>query len=149
MPDFDIKMTDNSPQYLAALHERIGVALEAAAVQAESHAKSIITREKRVDTGALRNSVTHSVSGDTAYIGSNLEYAVWNEIGTGRYASQGGGRQTAWFYIGRDGKKHRTVGMKPIHFLKRARITPAHAGRRARRRHNFRTSQDHPRTRGE
>ncbi len=116
----DFKLIDRSPEYLSELRGKIGVALEAAAVQSESHAKSIITQEKRVDTGALRNSVTHSVSGDNAYIGSNLEYAVYNELGTGIYASQGGGRQTPWYFVGRDGKRHRTVGMKPIHFLKRA-----------------------------
>lgn len=120
MPDFEIKMTDNSRQFLSELHSKIGVALEAAAIQAESHAVRIITQEKRVDTGAMKNSISHSVSGDTAYIGSNLEYAVYHELGTGIYASQGGGRKTPWFYVGRDGKKHRTVGLKPIHFLKRA-----------------------------
>lgn len=116
----EFKLTDHSPEYLAELRGKIAIALEAAAVQAESHARSIITQERRVDTGALRNSVTHSVSGDNAYIGSNLEYAVYNELGTGIYASQGGGRQTPWYFVGRDGKRHRTVGLKPIHFLKRA-----------------------------
>lgn len=116
----EVKLTDNSPQYLSELQKSIEAAMEACATQAESHAKSIITREKRVDTGMLRNSVAHTVSGDTAYIGSNLDYAVYNELGTGIYASQGGGRQTPWFYKDRNGVTHRTRGMKPIHFLKRA-----------------------------
>lgn len=118
MPEF--KLTDRSPQVLAELRSKIGIALEAAAVQAESHARSVVTQEKRVDTGALRNSITHSISGGNAYIGSNLDYAVYHELGTGIHASQGGGRQTPWFYVGRDGKTHRTVGLKPIHFLKRS-----------------------------
>ena len=116
----DFKLIDKSGEYLAALRGKIDIALETCATQAESHAKSIITREKRVDTGMLRNSVSHAVDGNTAFIGSNLEYAVYNELGTGIYASQGGGRQTPWMYTDRNGKAHWTRGMKPIHFLKRA-----------------------------
>lgn len=116
----EITFTDNSAQVIAELREKIGNALEAVGSQAESHAKSIITREGRVDTGELRNSVSHAVSGDTVYIGSNVPYAVWNEIGTGIYASQGNGRKTPWRYKDWKGKWHMTRGMKPIHFLKRA-----------------------------
>lgn len=116
----DYKLTDRSAEVLAELRGKTDAALEAAGTQAESHAKSIITQEERVDTGALRNSVSHAVSGEAAYIGSNLPYAVYNELGTGIYASQGNGRKSPWYYVGRDGKRHRTVGLKPIHFLKRA-----------------------------
>lgn len=116
----EVKLIDNAALVIAELREKVDTALEAVGTQAESHAKSIITQEKRVDTGALRNSVSHAISGDTVYIGSNLPYAVYNELGTGIYASQGNGRQTPWAYRDRDGVWHWTRGMKPIHFLKRA-----------------------------
>ena len=120
MSGFDIKMTDNSPQYLAALHERIGVALEAVAIQAKNHAEGIIERAHRKDTGWMLQHIDYSVSGNSAYIGTNVEYAIWHEIGTGIYASQGGGRQTPWLYKDRKGETHITRGVKPLHFLKRS-----------------------------
>ena len=33
--------------------------------------------------GTLRNSITHTVDGDTVAIGSNVEYAPYVELGTG------------------------------------------------------------------
>lgn len=43
-----------------------------------------------------------------------------HELGTGIYASEGNGRKDPWFYQDDEGKWHKTRGMKPIHFLKRA-----------------------------
>ena len=37
-----------------------------------------------VDTGRLRNSISHAVDGEAAYIGSNVEYAPYVELGTSR-----------------------------------------------------------------
>lgn len=39
-----------------------------------------------VRTGRLKNSITHAVSGDDVYIGTNLEYAPYVELGTSRMA---------------------------------------------------------------
>jgi hypothetical protein len=54
------------------------------------------------------------------YVGTNNEYAVYNELGTGIYTDGGGGRQTPWRYQDAKGNWHTTQGMKPIHFLKNA-----------------------------
>lgn len=116
----DITITDNSAEVLAALAARIPVTLEAVGQQAESHAKNVIREESRIDTGRLRDSITHSVSGSEVYIGTNLDYAPYHELGTGIYASQGNGRQTPWTYVDDKGVWHTTRGVKPIHFLKRA-----------------------------
>ena len=116
----EYKLIDNSPAYLSELNTKVQVALDACAEQAVSHAKSIITRNKRVDTGMMRNSVAKGVVGETAYIGTNMPYAVYHELGTGIYASQGGGRRTPWTFVGRDGKRHWTRGVKPIHFIRDA-----------------------------
>lgn len=117
----DIEVTaDNTAEVLRELETKIAAALEACGNQAVSHAKQNITEAGRVDTGAMRNSITHQVEGDTCYVGTNIEYAVYHEYGTGIYTDGGGGRQTGWFYVDAKGHGHFTRGMKPIHFLKNA-----------------------------
>ena len=114
----DVTIIDRSEEVLSALSTQIEAALEACGQQAVSHSKQNITQAGRVDTGALRNSMNHLVQGDTCYVGTNTDYAIYNEMGTGVYI--GGGRNTPWAFQGSDGKWHRTRGMKGIHFLKNA-----------------------------
>lgn len=59
MSEIEIKISDFSDEFLATLEERIPVALEACGLQAERYAKKACP----VDTGLLRNSITHVVSG--------------------------------------------------------------------------------------
>lgn len=136
MPDFEIKITDNSGEILRQFEQYLQIALEAVGTQAESHAKQVISDtlvygktdlvsvgekdNSRVDTGRLRNSISHTVIKHDAYIGSNLEYAAYHELGTGIYASQSGGRKTPWKYQDRQGNWRTTRGLYPIHFLKKA-----------------------------
>lgn len=118
----DIKFESHRIEVEEAMRDAVEAALEAIGIQCESHAKANITESGRVDTGAMRNSVSHQVvpSENAVYIGSNLEYALFNEVGTGVFAEGGGGRKDPWVYVDDKGVGHRTVGMKPIHFLKRA-----------------------------
>lgn len=136
MDDFEIKITDNSGEVMRAFKNQLQIALEAVGTQAESHAKQIVSDtlvyghvnlkavgekdNSRVDIGRLRNSIAHTVVKEDVYIGSNLEYAPYHELGTGIYASQPGGRQTPWIYYDRKGNAHMTRGLYPIHFLKKA-----------------------------
>lgn len=60
------------------------IALEAVGLQAEGYAKRLCP----VDTGNLRNSITHVYDEDTAYIGTNVEYAPYVEYGTSRTRAQ-------------------------------------------------------------
>lgn len=78
----DVKITDNSEEFLNALPEQIEQALIAIGLTAESYAK----QECPVDTGRLRNSITNAVRADekAVYIGSNVEYAAFVELGTSR-----------------------------------------------------------------
>ena len=71
---------DNSQQILSALEKGIKNGLEAIGLTAETYAK----KATPVDTGRLRNSISHSVDGEAAYIGSNVEYAPYVELGTSR-----------------------------------------------------------------
>ena len=68
---------DNSKEVLSALEKAIGQGLEAIGLSAEGHAK----KETPVDTGRLRNSISHAVDDKAAYIGTNVEYAPYVELG--------------------------------------------------------------------
>ena len=118
----DVKIETNKDDFINAAEEAIERALEAIGIQAEGYAKDIIAAEGRVDSGEMRNTTAHKVDKNeqAVYIGSNLKYAVYNEVGTGIYAEGGGGRKTPWMYTDRKGVKHWTWGMKPIHMYKRA-----------------------------
>lgn len=78
----EVVIKDNSEEFLKALPEQIEQALTAIGLTAESYAKA----DCPVDTGRLRNSITHAVeSGEKAvYIGTNVEYAAFVELGTSR-----------------------------------------------------------------
>lgn len=79
-------MIDNSQQVLSALEQAIERGLEKIGLTAEAYAKL----ECPVDTGRLRNSITHEVRiGEKAvYIGTNVEYAPYVELGTTRMAAR-------------------------------------------------------------
>ena len=76
----DIKFTSNVNDILSALEKGIKNGLEAIGLTAETYAK----KETPVCTGRLRNSISHTVDGEAAYIGSNVEYAPYVELGTSR-----------------------------------------------------------------
>ena len=67
----DVKITDNTGQVLSGLKAQAARALEIIGGKAESYTKALTP----VDTGALRNSFTHSVDGNKVTVGSNIEYA--------------------------------------------------------------------------
>ncbi|MBR0092116.1 MAG: HK97 gp10 family phage protein [Lachnospiraceae bacterium] len=96
-------------------------ALEAVGIQCQSHAVKNIKSARRVDTGRLAGSITHIVEPyePAVYVGTNVEYAIYNEVGTGIFA-EGSGRETPWRYVDDEGVWHWTRGMKPIHFLRDA-----------------------------
>lgn len=118
MPDIQINITDNSEETLRAFQQASLAALEACGQQAASHAKANVTSASRVNTGAMRNSINSAVSGKNAYVGTNISYAKFHEMGTGIYIA--GGRKSPWAYQGPDGEWHWTRGIPPIHFIKRS-----------------------------
>ena len=68
---------DNTKEVLSALEKAKRRGLEAIGSVAEGHAKKITP----VDTGRLRNSISHATDDDAAYIGTNVEYAPYVELG--------------------------------------------------------------------
>lgn len=100
---------DHSDEVLSALDASLARGLEKCGLVAEGYAKKLCP----VDTGNLRNSITHTVadSGErAAYVGTNSEYGVYVECGTGVYYP--GGRQTPWVYQDAKGDWHLTHGQR-------------------------------------
>ena len=100
------------------LELRAARALERCGLHGEGLAQLYVEMQNAVDTGQLRNSITHKVQDDTVYIGTNLEYAPYVELGTGIYYP--GGRQTPWVFKDRNGDWHMTNGQRARPFLKPA-----------------------------
>lgn len=80
--------TDNTDLVKAAAKDAVMIALEAVGLQGENYAKRLCP----VDTGRLRNSITHGQSTElsayVAYIGTNVEYAPYVEYGTRKTKAQ-------------------------------------------------------------
>lgn len=129
MADITIEVVaDNSEEFKRKMKEGIEAALEAIGNQAVSHSKNIITSHvpRHPDswytpTGNLRNNISHQVKMDenAVYIGTDVEYAIYNEFGTGKYAEgDKPGRTGPWWYQDDAGNWHRTEGMSALHFLR-------------------------------
>lgn len=112
----NIDFNDNSEEVRDAMMDAALRALEKCGLTAEGYAKQLAP----VDTGNLRNSISHKIDTDemAAYIGTNVEYAPYVELGTGRYTD--GGRQTPWAYQDEKGNWHMTHGQQAQPYLKPA-----------------------------
>lgn len=77
-------LVDNTNTVKAAVESALQKALEMVGLQAEGYAK----KKCPVDTENLRNSITHTRDKDSAYIGTNVEYAPYVEMGTSRMKAQ-------------------------------------------------------------
>ena len=77
---------DNARQIADAIDQALARALEEVGLVAEGYAKKACP----VDTGRLRNSITHQVrpSEKSVYIGTNVEYSAYVELGTSRMDPQ-------------------------------------------------------------
>ena len=77
---------DNTEQVVHGIESAIGVALEKIGLLAEGYAQM----KCPVDTGNLRASITHEVDagGKAVYIGTNVEYAPYVELGTSKQKAQ-------------------------------------------------------------
>ena len=113
----DIEFINNAPEVLKDFEEACLRALERIGSQAEGYAIDLVP----VDTGNLKNSITHTVdeAEKVAYIGTPNEYAVYVEMGTGMYVD--GGRKTPWVYQDeKTGEWRTTHGQKAQPYLKPA-----------------------------
>lgn len=87
--DMKFKMEhDFSELVEKAAFSQIERALTKIGLEAEKNAKKNLTEKKAVDTGRLRNSVTHTHDKNTVYVGTNVEYAPYIEFGTSKMAAR-------------------------------------------------------------
>lgn len=85
MPKITMEVTvDNTAAVKGGLQSAIARALERIGLQADGYAKDLCP----VDTGNLRNSITHTSDGKAAYIGTNVTYGKYVELGTVKMAAQ-------------------------------------------------------------
>lgn len=76
MSDIEFKLVlDNTDEVKKAMENGIAASLEAVGMQAETYAKA----KCPVDTGLLRNSLTHVIVPDekAVYVGTPTEYAAY------------------------------------------------------------------------
>ena len=73
-------LDDHTEEIKNATEEAVERALEAVGIDVANFAEM----KCPVDTGLLRNSITHVVASDekAVYVGSNVEYAAYQELGT-------------------------------------------------------------------
>lgn len=94
MADIDVKIEDHSDEVLAELHRRVPIILEALAIEAEGNAITEVNKlvydapksPTYTRTGRLKGSITHMHDDKYAYVGTNLEYAPYVELGTHKMA---------------------------------------------------------------
>lgn len=109
---------DNSAAVKRELERAAIRGLIKAAMLVESQAVLLVP----VNTGGLRGSIGYQVNESelVAYIGTNCEYAIYVEYGTGEFAEAGNGRKGGWLYKTPNGEVHFTYGMQPQPYLRPA-----------------------------
>lgn len=115
----EVSFTNNSIRVKKALD----VAIEAYLHEASGEVVSETARRSPVKTGQLKNSWAANIHEEKneAEIGSPLENAIWNEFGTGEFASKGNGRKGGWVYKDeKTGKFVRTRGKPAQRTLEKA-----------------------------
>lgn len=113
-----MKFVDNSKAVKRELERAAIRGLIKASMLVESQAALLVP----VNTGALRNSIGYKVNESelTAYIGTNCEYAIYVEFGTGEFAENGNGRKGGWVYKTPNGEVRFTYGTPPKPYLRPA-----------------------------
>lgn len=113
-----MEFVDNSAAVKGELERAAIRGLIKAAMLVESQAVLLVP----VNTGGLRGSIGYKVNESelVAYVGTNCEYAIYVEFGTGEFAENGNGRRGGWVYRDATGEVHFTYGMPPQPYLRKA-----------------------------
>lgn len=107
-----VDFKDNSKAVLAAFQQAVEKGLEECGLVAEGYAKKLVNSPGKTGTGNLRNKITHKVDPNeaTCYIGTNVDYAAYVELGTGKYYP--GGRRGWWVYVNGSERKGNSKNLK-------------------------------------
>lgn len=75
-----------------------------------------------VATSRLKQSIDYIVDDDelVGYVGTNVDYAIYVEFGTGEFAENGNGRKGGWMYKDPSGEWFFTWGIEPQPYLRPA-----------------------------
>lgn len=113
-----MKFVDNSEAVKRELERAVIRGLIKASLLVEGQAVLLAP----VDKGGLRDSIGYKVDESelVAYIGTNCEYAIYVEYGTGEFAENGNGRKGGWVYKTPNGEVRFTYGMPPQPYLRPA-----------------------------
>lgn len=108
------------PKAKENIKRSISTGMDAVSKKVLNDVKDNILRQGAKDTGQLLNSYNIVQTEDGFEIGSDLDYSLYVEFGTGVYAEDGKGVSTPWAYKADDGTWRTTKGMRP-----RPHIRPA------------------------
>lgn len=113
-----MKFIDHSDEGKEALKEATIQWLFQACILVEGQAVALA----KVQTARLRNSIDHHVDEDelVGYVGTNVDYAIYVEFGTGEFAENGNGRKGGWVYQDPSGEWFFTWGQEPQPYLRPA-----------------------------
>ena len=123
-----VNIEDHTGEAISAMKQAVLRALEVIGGTAEGYAAELTP----VKTSALRNSFTHRVDANnqTVVVGSNMEYAPYVELGTGKlyepppewieYQAEKGRGLDKWYYKDEDGKWHVGLPRAGVKMLQRA-----------------------------
>lgn len=116
----NIEFHDNSKEVLASMQESALRVLEKCGQVAEGYAKRLAPSPGKTGTGQLRNDISHKLDPNepAVQIGCNVEWGIYQELGTGKYYP--GGRPTPWVYQDDNGNWHWTAGNPAQPFIKPA-----------------------------
>lgn len=78
--NIEVEILDNSPEVLSALDKAIKRALW----EMGNRARNYASKNAPFKTGNLSNSITHEESGNSTVIGTDVEYAAAQELGSSR-----------------------------------------------------------------
>lgn len=124
-----IEFQDNSAMVLEEFQSACLRALERCGMEAEGYAKDLCPVGTPESTGipgyiggTLKGSISHKVDPKepAVYVGTNVEYAAYVELGTGKHKEGGGGRLDPWVYQDSEGRWHHTHGQRAQPYLKPA-----------------------------
>lgn len=124
MADLKVTVEFDTEKIKSELETAAARALEIVGGKAETYAKLLCP----VDTGALRDSIRHSVNEGTVSVGAAESYAPYVELGTGKYfvmppdwiefhAKRGRGLPK-WVYRDRDGNFRTGYPQPPKPFIR-------------------------------
>lgn len=115
--NFKIEFTNNAKVIKNLLNSECEQALTDCGQILKSNVRDLT----RVKTGQTKRSFDYRFANKGSElevkVGSPLENAIWEELGTGEYALEGNGRKGGWYYEDENGKGHFTHGKTPSRAL--------------------------------